>query len=69
MLLSSQQAHYELLAGELVALSHPAGRVVREIGLTLRKDWRPTAAQADFLDVLRNSAHSRPSKEMRARER
>jgi LysR family transcriptional regulator, regulator for genes of the gallate degradation pathway len=69
MLLSSQQAHYELLAGELVALPHPAGRVVREIGLTLRKDWRPTAAQADFLDVLRNIAHSSASTEMRARER
>lgn len=53
MLLSSQQVHHELAAGELVALPHPAGRVVRDIGLTVRKDWRPTAAQADFLATLR----------------
>jgi len=46
MLLSAQQAHHELAAGELVALPHPAGRVVRAIGLTLRRDWQPTAAQA-----------------------
>jgi LysR family transcriptional regulator, regulator for genes of the gallate degradation pathway len=58
MLLSSQQAHHELLAGELVALPHPAGRVVREIGLTLRKDWRPTDAQAEFLETLRSIARS-----------
>ena len=58
MLLSPQQAHHELAAGELVALPHPAGRVVREIGLTFRKDWRPTAAQADFLETLRSIARS-----------
>ena len=53
MLLSRQQAHHELAAGELVALPHPAGRVVRIIGLTLRRDWQPTAAQAELLEVLR----------------
>ncbi|HET9108188.1 MAG TPA: LysR family transcriptional regulator [Steroidobacteraceae bacterium] len=53
MLLSAQQAHHELAAGELTALPHPAGRVVREIGLTLRRDWRPTTAQAELLDTLR----------------
>ncbi|MBW4051383.1 MAG: LysR family transcriptional regulator [Proteobacteria bacterium] len=53
MLLSAQQAHHELAAGELTALPHPAGRVVREIGLTLRGDWRPTTAQAELLDTLR----------------
>jgi DNA-binding transcriptional LysR family regulator len=56
MLLSAQQAYHELAAGELVALPHPAGRVVREIGLTLRRDWRPTAAQAELLDILREVA-------------
>ena len=56
MLLSSQQAYRELAAGELVALPHPAGRVVRQIGLTVRKDWRPTAAQAEFLATLRGAA-------------
>lgn len=58
MLLSSHQAHHELAADELVALAHPAGRVVREIGLTLRKDWRPTAAQADFLQTLTETARN-----------
>ena len=58
MLLSAQQAHHELAAGELIALPHPAGRVVREIGLTVRRDWRPTAAQAEFLDMLRVIARS-----------
>ena len=58
MLLSAQQAHHELAAGELIALPHPAGRVVREIGLTMRRDWRPTAAQAELLDILRTVARS-----------
>ena len=58
MLLSAQQAHHELAAGELIALPHPAGRVVREIGLTLRRDWRPTAAQAELIEMLRLVARS-----------
>lgn len=58
MLLSAQQAHHELAAGELIALPHPAGRVVRQIGLTLRRDWRPTAAQAELLETLRVVARS-----------
>ena len=58
MLLSAQQAHHELAAGELIALPHPAGRVVREIGLTLRRDWRPTTAQAELLHTLREVARS-----------
>lgn len=59
MLLSAQQAHHELAAGELVALPHPAGRVVRAIGLTLRRDWQPTAAQAELLDILREVSCAR----------
>ncbi|HVS76661.1 MAG TPA: LysR family transcriptional regulator [Steroidobacteraceae bacterium] len=58
MLLSAQQAHHELAAGELIALPHPAGRVAREIGLTLRRDWRPTTAQAELLEMLRSVAKS-----------
>jgi DNA-binding transcriptional LysR family regulator len=60
MLLSEQQARHELAAGELVALPHPAGRVVRAIGLTLRRDWVPTAAQSELLDILR--AVARPGR-------
>jgi LysR family transcriptional regulator of gallate degradation len=60
MLLSAQQAQHELAAGELIALPHPAGRVVREIGLTRRRDWQPTAAQAELLETLRGVARSTP---------
>ena len=58
MLLSAQQAHHELAAGELIALPHPAGSVAREIGLTVRRDWRPTAAQAELVEALREVARS-----------
>jgi DNA-binding transcriptional LysR family regulator len=58
MLLSEQQARHELAAGELVALPHPEGRVVREIGLSVRRDWRPTPAQTELLDILRAVARS-----------
>jgi LysR family transcriptional regulator, regulator for genes of the gallate degradation pathway len=56
MLLSEHQIHYERRAGMLVALPHPAGRVVRPIGLTRRSDWRPTAAQERLLQLLRRRA-------------
>ena len=55
-LLSARQVRREVGAGMLVALPHPDGRVTRPIGLTLRRDWRPTAAQQDFLEVLRRHA-------------
>lgn len=58
MLLSAQQARHELAAGELIALPHPGGRVVREIGLTRRLDWQPTGAQAELLETLRVVARS-----------
>jgi DNA-binding transcriptional LysR family regulator len=53
MLSSTHQIHYELRAGLLVALPHPRGRVLRSIGLTTRRDWRPTLAQSLLLDLLR----------------
>ncbi len=56
MLLSAQQAHHELAAGELIALPHPAGGALRDIGLTLRRDWRPTSAQAELVEILRRVA-------------
>jgi LysR family transcriptional regulator of gallate degradation len=58
MLLSAHQIHYEMQAGLLVALPHPAGKVVRPIGLTLRRNWRPTATQQRLLEILRRSARS-----------
>jgi DNA-binding transcriptional LysR family regulator len=58
MLLSAHQIHYEMQAGVLVALPHPAGKVVRPIGLTLRRDWRPTANQQTLLEILKRSARA-----------
>jgi DNA-binding transcriptional LysR family regulator len=58
MLLSAHQIHYEMQAGLLVALPHPSGNVVRPIGLTLRRDWRPTGPQEQLLAVLRRVARA-----------
>jgi len=58
MLLSAHQIHYEMQAGLLVALPHPAGKVVRPIGLTLRKNWSPTSTQQRLLEILRRSARA-----------
>jgi len=58
MLLSAHQIHYEMQAGLLVALPHPAGKVVRPIGLTLRRNWNPTGTQQRLLDILRRSARA-----------
>jgi DNA-binding transcriptional LysR family regulator len=55
-LLSGRQVRREIEAGMLVALPHPDGRVTRPIGLTLRRDWRPTAAQQVLVRVLRSHA-------------
>jgi LysR family transcriptional regulator of gallate degradation len=56
MLSSTNQVHYELQAGTLVCLPHPAGKVMRGIGLTMRTDWHPTPAQARLLTILRETA-------------
>jgi DNA-binding transcriptional LysR family regulator len=58
MLLSAHQIHYEMQAGLLVALPHPAGNVVRPIGLTLRRNWHPTSTQQRLLEILRRSARA-----------
>jgi DNA-binding transcriptional LysR family regulator len=58
MLLSAHQVHHELAAGQVAVLPHPLGSVVRRIGLTTRRDWRPTAAQADVLEALRRQAQA-----------
>jgi LysR family transcriptional regulator, regulator for genes of the gallate degradation pathway len=53
VLLSAHQIHYELEAGLLVALPHPAGDVERPIGLTMRHDWHPTDSQRTLLEIVR----------------
>jgi LysR family transcriptional regulator, regulator for genes of the gallate degradation pathway len=58
MLLSPHQIADEVCAGQLVTLPHPLGRVVRTIGLTVRKGWQPTAAQAELLGAIRDAARA-----------
>jgi DNA-binding transcriptional LysR family regulator len=65
MLLSEHQIHHELETGQLVALPHPFGAVTRSIGLTMRRDWRPTEVQAQLVDGLRR--HARAASGTRAR--
>jgi LysR family transcriptional regulator, regulator for genes of the gallate degradation pathway len=60
MLLSEHQIGQDRAAGLLTALPHPAGRVVRRIGLTLRRNWRPTGAQRVLLELLRTAAAELP---------
>jgi LysR family transcriptional regulator of gallate degradation len=62
MLLSEHQAHYELACGMLKALPHPAGRVIRHIAITTRRDWQPTTAQQRLLQLL----HAQAEKVQRA---
>jgi LysR family transcriptional regulator, regulator for genes of the gallate degradation pathway len=65
MLLSEHQIHHELETGQLVALPHPFGTVTRSIGLTVRRDWRPTEVQGQLVDGLRR--HARAASSTRAR--
>lgn len=53
MLSSAHQIHYEVRARLLVALPHPAGNVMRSIGLTVRRNWQPTPVQSRLIAVLR----------------
>ena len=61
MLSSANQVYYELKAGMLISLPHPAGKVTRRIGLTMRNDWRPTQSQARLLTILRETSKLLPS--------
>jgi len=56
MLLSEHQVQHELETGQLSALPHPLGAVTRSIGLTVRRDWRPTEVQAQLVEGLRRHA-------------
>ncbi len=69
MLLSEHQMHYELQAGLLVALPHPSGRVLRPIGLTLRRGWHPTSTQRRLLEILRRTARAAAAAHVSRRSR
>ena len=56
-LLSPDQVSVELAAGVLAAAPPPV-TVRRTIGIASRVGWRPTAAQATFLAMLREVGHA-----------
>lgn len=53
MLLSAHQVEQDVVTGQLLTLPHPLGRVVRPIGLTMRRDWFPTEVQRELLQHIR----------------
>lgn len=55
-LLSRPQVQFEIEIGQLVALDFAIGDTLRDIGLTFRHTWQPTAIQQAFLDQLRQTA-------------
>lgn len=55
-LLSPDQVAVELEAGWLVKIADAPGDVSRTIGVTTRADWRPTALQRRFLEVLKEQS-------------
>ena len=65
MLLSEHQIQHELITRQLVALPHPLGAVTRAIGLTVRRDWQPTAVQAQLVEGLRRHARASSSRPAR----
>jgi len=56
MLLSDEQIRYEKAAEMLVSRPHPGGRVVRPIGLTIRRGWRPTETQSALIAHIQAEA-------------
>jgi DNA-binding transcriptional LysR family regulator len=66
MLSSEHQIHHELETGQLVALPHPFGGVKRAIGLTVRRDWRPTEVQTQLIEGLRRHARAVSSQQLRS---
>ena len=54
-LISTHQVQHEKQLGLLVPLGFGLPPAARSIGLTVRRDWRPTASQARFLDLLRDA--------------
>lgn len=55
-LLSTDQVKVELEAGWLAAIGDAPGAIGRTIGISTRDDWRPTALQTCFIDILSGQA-------------
>jgi LysR family transcriptional regulator, regulator for genes of the gallate degradation pathway len=54
-IISLHQIRHEKQLGLLVPLAFETSDTKRPIGLTIRKDWRPTATQAKFIQLLRDA--------------
>lgn len=54
-IISLHQIRHETQWGMLAPLPFPLPGTARPIGLTMRRDWRPTAAQARFIELLREA--------------
>jgi len=54
-LISQHQIRHEEQLGLLKPLAFDVANTARPIGITLRRDWRPTATQRHFLDCLRRA--------------
>jgi len=53
MLLSAHQVHVDLRLGILKSIAPRTGRINRSIGITWRRDWRPTNTQEKLIATLR----------------
>ncbi len=54
-LLSKRQVQSDIESGILAVLPMEFKRSARAIGVTTRKDWRPTAGQQHYLDIVRKA--------------
>ena len=66
-LISAHQVQHEIRMGLLIPLAVAIPGTEREIGLTMRQDWRPTATQRRFLECLREAGRKATEKEGTAR--
>jgi DNA-binding transcriptional LysR family regulator len=55
-LISRQQIRREMTQGLVTTLPYDMSNTLRPIGLTTRRNWRPTATQVRFIELLRESA-------------
>lgn len=55
-LISEHQLQFELDAGVLATVPYDLSHLVRPIGITMRKSWKPTDKQLSFINLLRNNA-------------
>lgn len=55
-IISARQVHHEIQSGQLAVLSDDLPGTSRPIGLTYRKEWKPTLLQETYLTLVREVA-------------